>query len=66
MSEKEGKAAPSRRDFLKFASVSAPAAVAVAATTAVRAQADANDPSPEGEEWRETAHMRAYLDSARF
>ncbi len=65
MSEKERKDAPSRRDFLRFASA-APASLAAVATAATRAEADGTDSPAEGKEWRETAHIRAYLDSARF
>lgn len=53
----------SRRDFLKLASVSAPAAAA-----AVSLRADAAEAAPATGETRmqDTAHTRAYLDSARF
>ncbi|MEV8467158.1 twin-arginine translocation pathway signal protein [Fluviibacterium sp. DFM31] len=54
----------SRRDFLKLASVSAPAAIAAAAVGGTAAQADE---APTGEtRIQDTAHTRAYLDSARF
>lgn len=60
------KEGASRRDFLKLASVSAPAAVAAASLGAT--QADAAAPAlPTGEaRLQDTAHTRAYLDSARF
>ena len=60
----EHKADESRRGFLKLMSVSAPAAAvsAVAAT-----EADAAEPVEEqGSGLRMTAHVKAYLDSARF
>ncbi len=66
MKEKERKDAPSRRDFLRFASVCAPASVAAVATAATRAEADGTDSPAKAQGWRETAHIRAYLDSARF
>ena len=59
--KKEGA---NRRDFLKLASTAAPAtAVALAAgtTTAEAQPADLNS-----EKMKDTAHTRAYLDSARF
>lgn len=62
MSQSE-KSAASRRDFLKLASVSAPAAVAAAALTGSEAEA-ATDVAGDG--LRDTAHTRAYFDSARF
>ncbi|MEL6520079.1 MAG: twin-arginine translocation signal domain-containing protein [Pseudomonadota bacterium] len=50
-----------RRDFLKLAGTSAPAAVALAATgTAAEAAEDTT------ERMEKTAHVRKYLDSARF
>ncbi|MFT4960540.1 MAG: anaerobic selenocysteine-containing dehydrogenase [Paracoccaceae bacterium] len=56
--------ATSRRDFLKLAGTAAPAAVAAAALTGTQAAADV---APRGEaRLQDTAHTRAYLDSARF
>lgn len=53
----------SRRDFLKVAVTTAPvAAVAVAAGT----QAQAAEPDLTCETMQDTAHTRAYLESARF
>ena len=52
-----------RRNFLKFAAVSAPAAAATAVTGT---KADAAEVEPEGTGLRETAHVKAYLKSARF
>jgi len=53
----------SRRDFLKLATTAAPAVVAA---TALSGQAEAAE-LPTGEtRMQDTAHTRAYLDSARF
>jgi len=62
MSEKaEGS---SRRDFLKLAATGAPAvAVATVVTTGT---ADAAAPDLASEKMQDTAHTRAYFDSARF
>jgi hypothetical protein len=62
MSKKKDVGA-TRRDFLKLAGTAAPAAVAVAALSG-EAEAAA---LPTGETLlQDTAHTRAYLDSARF
>ncbi|EEX11118.1 MULTISPECIES: twin-arginine translocation signal domain-containing protein [Ruegeria] len=53
----------SRRDFLKLAGTAAPAAVA-AASLGTEAEA-AEQPSDETR-IQDTAHTRAYFDSARF
>lgn len=53
----------SRRDFLKLASTSVPAAAAAVALAPEAAEAA---PVATGEGLRDTAHTRAYLDSARF
>ena len=54
----------SRRDFLKLAGTAAPAAVAAAALSGTEAEAEE---LPTGEtRLQDTAHTRAYLDSARF
>ena len=63
MSKKTEEGA-SRRDFLKLASVSAPAAVAAATLGGTAAQASTPDLS--SETIQDTAHTRAYFDSARF
>lgn len=63
MSERDGKS-PSRRDFLKIATVSAPAAVAAATLTGGEAQAA--QPPVNETRLQDTAHTRAYFDSARF
>ena len=53
-----------RRGFLKLAGTTAPiAAVAVAAGTDT---AEASAPDPTLERMQDTAHTRAYLESARF
>ncbi len=63
MTKKDEKAGSSRRDFLKMASVSASAAVvALTGETADATELDQHT----GEGLRETAHTRAYLESARF
>lgn len=62
MSKREDGA--SRRDFLKLAGTAAPAAVAAAALSGTEAQA-AEAPVDESR-IQDTAHTRAYLDSARF
>jgi hypothetical protein len=57
------KKASSRRDFLKLAGTTAPAAaVALATTTAAEAQ----PVDLTSEKMQDTDHTRAYLDSARF
>jgi len=56
----EDKAATSRRDFLKLATVAAPA-VAVAAVTGTEAAVAENSGG-----YRKTEHVQKYLDSARF
>jgi hypothetical protein len=53
----------SRRDFLKLAGVAAPAAVATATLTDT---AEAAEPDLNDNRMQDTAHTRAYLDSARF
>ena len=54
----------SRRDFLKLAGTAAPAALAAATLTGAGAAAD-ELPADETR-LQDTAHTRAYLDSARF
>lgn len=54
----------SRRDFLKLASVSAPAALAAVAVSGEAAEAATTE--EQGSGLRDTAHTRAYFDSARF
>ncbi len=54
----------SRRDFLKTAVTTAPLAAVAVATTGGRAEAAAPDLTLE--KIQDTAHTRAYYDSARF
>ena len=54
----------SRRDFLKLAGTAAPAA-AVAVVSAGNA-AEAQPVDLQSDKMQDTAHTRAYLDSARF
>lgn len=63
MTGKPEKTDEGRRSFLKLAAVSAPAAAATATGTTA---ADAAEPEAEGTGLRKTAHVKAYLDSARF
>ena len=51
-----------RRTFLKLAAVSAPAAAA----TAVSGEKAEAEEAPKRSGLRKTAHVQAYLDSARF
>ena len=60
MTEKE---TASRRDFLKLASASAPVA---AAAVVAGAPADAAASDTSGDGMKDTAHTRAYYESARF
>lgn len=62
--DNEKKADTGRRNFLKFAALSAPAA-ATAAVSGKEADA-AEAAEAEGTGLRKTAHVKAYLDSARF
>jgi len=55
--------ATSRRDFLKIATTAAPLA---AATTVAGTAADAAAPDLASDKMQDTAHTRAYFDSARF
>ncbi len=63
MTKSDKKADEGRRSFLKLAAMSAPAAAATAVTST---PAEAAEAEPEGTGLRETAHVKAYLDSARF
>ena len=58
---KKGK---DRRDFLKMAALTAPAAAVAAGT--MGAEAEAATPDLASETIQDTAHTRAYYDSARF
>ena len=64
MGSKDQDQTTNRRSFLKMASVSAPASVvALAATTGTSEAADDNRKT---DGVQDTAHTRAYFDSARF
>jgi len=54
----------SRRDFLKLAGTAAPAAAVAAVASGSSAEAAPVD--PKSEKMQDTAHTRAYLESARF
>jgi hypothetical protein len=54
----------SRRGFLKMVGVSAPAAIAAVTASGGTAEASTDDQTSSG--LQDTAHTRAYLDSARF
>ena len=54
----------SRRDFLKMAATGAPAVAVV--TAASTGTAEAAEPDLSSDKMQDTAHTRAYLDSARF
>jgi hypothetical protein len=64
MTKTTTKAKNSRRDFLKLATASAPAAVAAVAL--VGTEAEAKEASSKCSGLQDTAHTRAYFDSARF
>lgn len=53
----------SRRDFLKLAGTAAPV---VALATVSGTAAEAAEPDLASNKMQDTAHTRAYLDSARF
>ena len=65
MSKQSDGDAKSRRDFLKLASVSAPAAAAAAALSATGAAAEEIE-EVAGSGLRDTAHTRAYFESVKF
>ncbi|WP_299616068.1 twin-arginine translocation signal domain-containing protein [uncultured Tateyamaria sp.] len=62
MSRREDGA--SRRDFLKLAGTTAPIAAVAVATGAQ--QAEAAEPDLTSEKMQDTAHTRAYFESAKF
>ena len=62
MSKKED--GNTRRDFLKLAGTAAPAAAVVVASAGTAAEAA--EPDLSRETMQDTAHTRAYFDSARF
>ncbi len=63
MTKKDEVVKNNRRDFLKMATVAAPA-VAVAVTGEAVSAAELEEHTGEG--LQDTAHTRAYFDSARF
>ena len=54
----------SRRDFLKLAGTSAPAALAVTALSS--SQVSAQTPDPSSNLMQDTPHTRAYFESMKF
>lgn len=61
---KKTEQASSRRDFLKLAGTAAPAVVVAVASGGTAAEAS---PAPVKDgQMQDTAHTRAYFDSARF
>ncbi len=54
----------SRRDFLKLAATGAPAVVVASAVTG--GSAEAAEPDLTSDRMQDTAHTRAYFESARF
>ncbi|WP_172294737.1 twin-arginine translocation pathway signal protein [Pseudoruegeria sp. HB172150] len=64
MTKKDEGQGASRREFLKLAGTTAPAAVAAVAAGA--APAEAAEPDLSSERMQDTLHTRAYYDSARF
>lgn len=63
MTKKAKDGENTRREFLKLAGVAAPAA---AATLTGKAAEAAEEDSQTATELRETAHTKAYYDTARF
>ena len=63
MRDKKTEKRETRRDFLKLASVSIPAMAAAAATGSA---AKAEGSALEGKGYRKTAHVKTYLETARF
>ncbi len=62
---KKAEGGNSRRDFLKLAATTAPAAAIAVATTGTEAQAAA-EPDLSSDKMQDTAHTRAYYESIRF
>jgi len=63
-SQKDQDQVTSRRSFLKMAGATAPAAVAAVAASGGAAEASVDEQTKDGVQ--DTAHTRAYFDSARF
>ena len=66
MDHKDDGAKSSRRNFLKLAAVTAPAAVAATALSGTAANADTALQQEGTGGLQDTAHTRAYLESAKF
>ncbi|HIP22520.1 MAG TPA: twin-arginine translocation signal domain-containing protein [Rhodobacteraceae bacterium] len=64
MSDKDDSIKADRRSFLKLAAATAPAAVAATALSGTAAKAVELEEAGSG--LRDTAHTRAYFDSAKF
>ncbi len=60
---KKTKEATSRRDFLKLSGTTIPLAAAAATAGTF---AEASEPDLQSDKMQDTAHTRAYFDSARF
>lgn len=58
------KEAATRRDFLKLAGTTAPAAAVAVATGS--STAEAAEPDLTSEKMQDTAHVRTYYETARF
>jgi len=65
MTKREDPHKTGRRGFLKLAAAGAPLA-AVTAATGGQARAEADTEAPKATGLRKTAHVEAYLKSARF
>ena len=66
MDHKDDGAKSSRRNFLKLAAATAPAAVAATAISGTAANAEAAMEQEGTSGLQDTAHTRAYLESAKF
>ncbi|VAV97357.1 Formate dehydrogenase subunit or accessory protein [hydrothermal vent metagenome] len=64
MSKQDNGETSSRRNFLKLATVSAPAALAAVAVSG--SAVDAAEPDQNNSGLQDTAHTRAYFESAKF
>ena len=63
MKDSDKSQAPNRRDFLKIATTTAPAAAVMVATGT---SAEAAEPDAQSSGLQDTALTRAYYESARF
>lgn len=64
MSDKDDSVKADRRSFLKLAAATAPAAIAATALSGTAAKAVELEEAGSG--LRDTAHTRAYFESAKF